>query len=76
MLTTEGDWITVSHCKFHDHWKASLVGHTDSNGYQDKGHLTVTYSNNHFVNVNSRVPSVRFGSGLSPPRSPGRRNGG
>ncbi|KAI0444210.1 hypothetical protein F4803DRAFT_274782 [Xylaria telfairii] len=40
------DWITISNTYFHDHWKASLVGHSDSNSAEDKGHLTVTYANN------------------------------
>lgn len=42
--------------------KASLVGHSDSNGGEDKGHLTVTYANNYWSGVNSRLPSVRFGT--------------
>jgi pectate lyase len=42
-----------------------LVGHSDSNGSQDTGHLHVTYSHNWFENVNSRLPSLRFGTGHS-----------
>ncbi|KAH7320752.1 pectin lyase fold/virulence factor [Stachybotrys elegans] len=56
------DFITVSYTKFHDHWKASLIGHSDSNGSQDSGHLRVTYHHNHWSNINSRAPSVRFGT--------------
>jgi len=62
-LTHAADFITVSNVKLHDHWKASLVGHSDSNGAEDKGHLRVTYINNHWVNINSRTPSLRFGTG-------------
>ncbi|KAK2762825.1 hypothetical protein FQN54_001000 [Arachnomyces sp. PD_36] len=62
-ITHAADFITVSNTKFHDHWKASLVGHSDSNGDEDTGHLRVTYANNHWVNINSRGPSLRFGSG-------------
>ena len=47
---------------FHDHWKTSLVGHSDSNASQDRAHLRVTYANNHWLNVGSRAPSVRFGT--------------
>ncbi|KAK6086646.1 pectate lyase B [Seiridium cupressi] len=47
----------------HDHYKASLVGHSDSNGDEDTSHLTVTYTNNYWNNVNSRTPSFRFGTG-------------
>ncbi|KAF2708105.1 polysaccharide lyase family 1 protein [Pleomassaria siparia CBS 279.74] len=56
------DSLTFSWNKFHDHWKASLVGHSDSNGAQDTGKLHVTYHHNLFENVNSRLPSIRFGS--------------
>ncbi|KAI0469107.1 polysaccharide lyase family 1 protein [Xylaria cf. heliscus] len=57
------DWITISNTYFHDHWKGSLVGHSDSNSAEDKGHLTVTYANNYFKNLNSRGPLFRFGTG-------------
>ncbi|KAI5362485.1 Putative pectate lyase, pectin lyase/virulence factor [Septoria linicola] len=56
------DWVTISNTKFHDHFKASLVGHSDSNAKEDTGYLHVTYANNHWVNINSRAPSVRFGT--------------
>lgn len=57
------DFITVSWTKFHDHWKGSLVGHSDNNGDQDTGHLRVTFHHNSWINVNSRLPSIRFGTG-------------
>jgi len=62
-ITHAGDFVTVSNSKIHDHWKASLVGHSDSNGAEDTGHLRVTYHNNHWLNINSRTPSLRFGTG-------------
>lgn len=62
-ITHAADYITVSWNKFHDHYKVSLVGHSDSNGSEDTGHLRVTYSHNWFENVNSRLPSLRFGTG-------------
>jgi pectate lyase len=43
-------------------WKGSLVGHSDSNAAEDTGKLHVTYHHNSFTNVNSRLPSVRFGT--------------
>ncbi|KFY67747.1 hypothetical protein V496_01421 [Pseudogymnoascus sp. VKM F-4515 (FW-2607)] len=61
-ITHASDYITVSWNKFHDHWKGSLVGHSDSNGSEDTGHLRITYHHNHFSNVNSRLPSIRFGT--------------
>ncbi|KAH8155713.1 uncharacterized protein LAJ45_00723 [Morchella importuna] len=62
-ITHGCDYITVSYCYFHDHWKASLVGHSDSNSAEDSGHLTVTYKHNYWSNLNSRTPSFRFGTG-------------
>ncbi|GME94511.1 unnamed protein product [Ambrosiozyma monospora] len=41
----------------------SLVGHSDSNSSEDTGHLTVTYAFNFWENLNSRGPSLRFGTG-------------
>jgi pectate lyase len=62
-ITHASDYITVSWNRIHDHYKASLVGHSDSNGAQDTGHLHVTYEHNWFYNVGSRTPSLRFGTG-------------
>ncbi|KAM5348681.1 hypothetical protein ACJ41O_008505 [Fusarium nematophilum] len=56
------DYITVSNTFLHDHYKASLVGHSDSNSGEDTGKLHVTYANNYWYNINSRAPSVRFGT--------------
>ncbi|XPT04684.1 Pectate lyase [Ascochyta lentis] len=61
-VTHASEWVTVSNSYIHDHYKASLVGHSDSNGAQDKGHLHVTYANNYWNNISSRTPSVRFGT--------------
>ncbi|KAK3299639.1 pectin lyase fold/virulence factor [Chaetomium fimeti] len=61
-ITHAGDYITVSNSHFHDHWKASLVGHSDSNADEDTGTLRVTYANNKWININSRTPSIRFGT--------------
>jgi len=54
--------ITVSWSKFSDHFKASLVGHDDDNGAEDKK-ITVTFHHNYWTNINSRMPSLRFGRG-------------
>ncbi|KAL5520709.1 hypothetical protein ACEPAF_2711 [Sanghuangporus sanghuang] len=54
--------ITVTNSYLHDHFKASLVGHSDSNGDEDTA-ITVTYANNYWQNLNSRTPSFRFGHG-------------
>jgi pectate lyase len=62
-ITHAADYITASWNVFHDHWKVSLVGHSDSNASEDTGHLRVTYHHNYFHDVNSRLPSLRFGTG-------------
>lgn len=62
-VTHASNYVTISNTYFHDHWKASLVGHSDSNADEDTGNLIVTYANNYFSNVNSRGPSFRFGTG-------------
>ena len=53
--------ITVSWNKLHDHFKGSLVGHSDKNGAEDAT-IRVTYHHNWFNNVGSRLPRVRFGT--------------
>ncbi|WP_246113522.1 pectate lyase family protein [Streptomyces montanus] len=57
------DFVTVSWNTFRDHFKGSLVGHSDNNAGEDTGHLRVTYHHNHFSDVYSRIPSLRFGTG-------------
>ncbi|KAF9873818.1 pectate lyase [Colletotrichum karsti] len=57
------DYLTISYTYFHDHWKTSLIGHSENNGAEDKGHLRITYANNYWANVGSRGPSLRFGTG-------------
>jgi pectate lyase len=52
-------FITVSWCKFSDHWKCSLVGSSDSDDYDRR----TTYHHNYFRNLVSRLPSYRFGKG-------------
>ncbi|KAG5637907.1 hypothetical protein H0H81_002735 [Sphagnurus paluster] len=54
--------VTVSYSKLSTHWKASLVGHSDSNGSED-AKITVTFALNNWSNLNSRTPSFRFGTG-------------
>ncbi|KEY72406.1 hypothetical protein S7711_01074 [Stachybotrys chartarum IBT 7711] len=62
-ITHASDFVTVSWNTFSNHWKGSLVGHSASNGAEDTGHLRVTYHHNWWNNVNSRTPSLRFGTG-------------
>ncbi|RSM01919.1 hypothetical protein CEP52_008293 [Fusarium oligoseptatum] len=61
-LSHAADWVTISHTYLHDHSKGSLVGHSDKNAAEDTGKLHVTYANNHFYNVRSRGPLLRFGT--------------
>ncbi|KAJ5769751.1 uncharacterized protein N7511_001802 [Penicillium nucicola] len=62
-ITHAADYVTVSNTFLHDHYKASLIGHSDSNGDEDTGYLHVTQNNNYWYNINSRAPSFRFGTG-------------
>lgn len=62
-ITHAVEWVTISNTKLHDHYKASLVGHSDNNAAEDTGKLHVTYVNNYWLNINSRGPSIRFGTG-------------
>ncbi|KAF2625431.1 polysaccharide lyase family 1 protein [Macroventuria anomochaeta] len=62
-VTRASDFVTISNSYLHDHWKGSLVGHSDNNQAEDSGHLRVTYANNHFFNLYSRGPMFRIGTG-------------
>ena len=56
-IKERAQYVTVSWCKFYNHYKTSLVGHnTDQSKAPDK----VTYHHNYFYNVNSRTPLIRF----------------
>ena len=56
------DYITVSWNKFFSHDKTMLLGHSDDNGSQDRGHLRVSYHHNWFAGTGQRHPRVRFGN--------------
>jgi len=60
-ITHAGDYITVSWNVFRNHWKNSLVGHSDGNAGEDVGHLRITYHHNWFDRTFERSPRVRFG---------------
>lgn len=62
-ITRGSDYVTVSWNRLHDHSKGSLVGASDDNGNEDRGRLKVTYHHNLFENIDSRIPSLRFGTG-------------
>jgi pectate lyase len=54
------DFVTVSWNHVHDHHKTMLLGHSDDNGSQDRGHLRVSYHHNFFDGTQTRHPRVRF----------------
>ena len=54
------DYVTVSNNRFELHDKNNLIGSSDSTT-SDDGHLTVTFNNNHFLDIAERSPRVRFG---------------
>lgn len=70
-ITHAADFVTVSWNVFTTSFKTSLIGHSASNGKEDKGHLRVTYHHNYFVNVSPLGPTVvlrlRRLTSLSPP---------
>nr|WP_067841912.1 pectate lyase [Amphibacillus sediminis] len=49
--------VTFSWNYVHDGWKAMLMGSSDSDNYD----RNITFHHNYFKNLNSRVPSIRFG---------------
>ncbi len=66
-----GQYITVSYCKFKNHDKTSLIGNTDStekytpNGSSSSTTITagwrkITYHHNYFYNCGQRLPMVRY----------------
>jgi pectate lyase len=61
-ITHAGDFVTISWCRFIEHSKNILIGHSENNGDRDTGHLRVTLHHNEFRRTNSRNPSVRFGT--------------
>ncbi|MFB4268047.1 polysaccharide lyase family 1 protein [Nonomuraea sp. GTA35] len=61
-IKRSSDYITVSWNRFFDHDKTMLLGHSDSNGAEDRGRLRVTYHHNWFDGTNQRHPRVRFGN--------------
>jgi pectate lyase len=56
------DLVTVSWCRFHDHHKTCLLGHSDKPAVlaEDKGKLRVTYHHNFFDGTQTRHPRVRI----------------
>ncbi|TVY44789.1 putative pectate lyase A [Lachnellula occidentalis] len=62
-ITHASEWVTISNSYLHDHYKASLIGHSDNNAAQDTGHLHVSQHNNYWENIGSRTPSIRYGTG-------------
>jgi pectate lyase len=56
------DYVTISWNRIFSHDKSMLLGHSDDNGAEDRGHLRVTYHHNYFDGTNQRHPRVRFGN--------------
>jgi len=55
-IKSGSEYITVSWNKFYHNAKGLLVGHTDSLDYATR----ITYHHNHFYNLYSRVPLIRY----------------
>ncbi|KAH8834973.1 polysaccharide lyase family 1 protein [Flagelloscypha sp. PMI_526] len=54
------DFVTISNNIFRDHYKSSLVGGSADNGAEGAGHFRLTYVGNHWSNVHTRTPALRF----------------
>lgn len=61
-MTHAVDFVTVSWCVFRTQKKCHLIGHSDSNRSEDTGHLNVTFHHNHYLDVEERMPRMRFGN--------------
>jgi pectate lyase len=59
-ISHASEYITISWNRFHNQDKTCLLGHSDSNGSEDTGHLKVTYHHNLFEATTQRNPRVRF----------------
>jgi pectate lyase len=55
------EYVTVSWNWFNQTDKSMLIGHSDGNAGQDRGHLKVTIHHNYFDRSRQRHPRVRFG---------------
>jgi pectate lyase len=56
------DFVTISWNRTFNHGKTMLLGHSDDNGAQDRGHLRVSYHHNFFDGSGTRHPRTRFGN--------------
>ena len=56
------DYVTASWNIFRTQKKCSLISHSDSNAAEDTGHLNVTFHHNYYVDVDERMPRMRFGN--------------
>lgn len=55
------EYVTVSWNWFNQTDKSMLIGHSDGNASQDRGHLKVSIHHNYFDRSRQRHPRVRFG---------------
>jgi pectate lyase len=55
--------ITISYNYLHDHWKASLHGHTEPDTASSNTERNITFHHNRFENIESRLPLFRYGHG-------------
>ena len=56
-------YITIDSNYLHDHNKCLLIGHTDNVTQKEQdSKISVTICNNHFKNIRTRCPSIRYGT--------------
>lgn len=56
------DFVTLSWNRLRNHYKVALIGNSDDAAATDRGRLRISIQGNWFQNVNSRNPSLRFGT--------------
>lgn len=55
--------ITISYNYLHNHWKASLHGHTEPDTESSNTERNITFHHNRFEDMESRLPLFRYGFG-------------
>jgi pectate lyase len=61
-MTHAVDFVTVSWCVLRSQKKCHLIGHSDGNSAEDTGHFNVTFHHNHYLDVEERIPRMRYGN--------------
>lgn len=58
-LTKDVAFVTISWCYFRDHWKANLVGESETDNFDRR----ITFHHNRYDYIIDRCPTYRYGQG-------------